>query len=295
MTDATCSVQGCTRPIQSRGWCDPHYGRWRKTGDVQAGIPLPPAKIRICSIPECGVRVRARGWCVTHYNRWFEHGDPLFLTEMPVASAEPCSVAGCAEGGRRRQGVCDKHYARLRRHGDVTHLERVRNSGTLEERWWARVRKDGPVPKDRPELGPCWLWNGNHDQNGYGKFSIEDSRATPAHRWGYDRFVEPVPEYLDVDHLCRNRGCVRFTGHLEPVTPQVNNQRGSGWSGRNARKTHCPQGHPYSPENTYITNGARRCRQCRRDHYRARRDQGWRPAPRRPQGLVPPSPGSTSF
>ena len=33
----------------------------------------------------------------------------------------------------------------------------------------------------------------------------------------------------------------------------------------NARKTHCPQGHPYSPENTYIQpKGSRACRVCMR-------------------------------
>ena len=32
---------------------------------------------------------------------------------------------------------------------------------------------------------------------------------------------------------------------------------------RNARKTHCPKGHPYDEENTYLApDGARQCRTC---------------------------------
>lgn len=39
-----------------------------------------------------------------------------------------------------------------------------------------------------------------------------------------------------------------------------------------AERTHCPQGHEYSPENTYVDiKGNRHCRPCMRDRARARR------------------------
>lgn len=31
--DVTCSIEGCTNPVRSRGWCKMHYARWRRTGD----------------------------------------------------------------------------------------------------------------------------------------------------------------------------------------------------------------------------------------------------------------------
>ena len=33
MTDKTCSIEGCEKPAQARGWCAMHYQRWRKNGD----------------------------------------------------------------------------------------------------------------------------------------------------------------------------------------------------------------------------------------------------------------------
>lgn len=32
MSDATCSVDGCDRRRYGRGWCEPHYARWRRHG-----------------------------------------------------------------------------------------------------------------------------------------------------------------------------------------------------------------------------------------------------------------------
>jgi hypothetical protein len=73
-----------------------------------------------------------------------------------------------------------------------------------------------------------------------------------------------VPEGLELDHLCRVRGCVN-PKHLEPVTHRENLMRGESWSAVNARKTHCPEGHPYDETNTYIDGkGRRRCRECAR-------------------------------
>ena len=98
---------------------------------------------------------------------------------------------------------------------------------------------------------------------GYGQF-WDGTRLVRAHRFAYEQIVGPIPDGLQLDHLCRVRSCVN-PAHLEPVTCQVNLLRGTGASARNAIKTHCPQGHAYGDFNTYIRpEGWRRCRECHR-------------------------------
>ena len=119
----------------------------------------------------------------------------------------------------------------------------------------------------------CWLWCGTRVHGGYGHFWIGSRsdgtrRAVYAHRWSYAYFVGPIPKGLTLDHLCRVRCCVN-PDHLEPVTQRENTLRGDTITTRNARKTHCPRGHPYDDANTYVSpKGLRMCRICRRSFHR---------------------------
>jgi hypothetical protein len=114
---------------------------------------------------------------------------------------------------------------------------------------------------------PCWVWQLRVDRDGYGR---TDGRL--AHRVSYETHRGPIPEGLTIDHLCRIRACVN-PGHLEAVTMAENVRRGESFAALNARKTHCPQGHPLSGPNLMVErNGARRCRACRAE--RLNRAQG---------------------
>ena len=131
--------------------------------------------------------------------------------------------------------------------------------------------KDRFMDKVSPEPNSgCWLWTAFVNPGGYGTFWMGD-KLTMAHRTAYKMFVGEIPDGLELDHLCRVRSCVN-PDHLEAVTSQENSQRGKS---ANREKTHCPQGHEYSAENTYVTpSGHRQCRECqdrRRAEYRARR------------------------
>lgn len=46
MHQSTCTVANCDRPIQNKthGYCDPHYKRYWRHGDVQADVPIPPKR-----------------------------------------------------------------------------------------------------------------------------------------------------------------------------------------------------------------------------------------------------------
>jgi hypothetical protein len=135
----------------------------------------------------------------------------------------------------------------------------------IPEHFWNKVNKDGPIPEHRPDLGPCWIWTASIDKDGYGKFAdkLKIRRTTKAHRVAYAGIVEPIPDGHEIDHLCRNRPCVRPT-HLEPVIHHLNLLRSPNTlNSRNRVKIHCPQGHAYTAENTAIgKGGSRKCRIC---------------------------------
>jgi hypothetical protein len=129
----------------------------------------------------------------------------------------------------------------------------------VASRFWPRVAKDGP--------DGCWEWQGCCVKTGYGQIRVGKKLAA-VHRLAYEDAVGPIPEGLEIDHLCHNRRCVN-PKHLEAVTHRVNIQR----SRRNLDlRTHCKHGHVLTPGNIVRhTNGRRRCRTCFNAEIRASR------------------------
>ncbi len=72
--------------------------------------------------------------------------------------------------------------------------------------------------------GPgCWSWTGALNDSGYGVI-WDGTRLVYAHRLAYELVRGPVPDGMQVDHLCLIRSCVN-PGHLEVVTADQNNYR----------------------------------------------------------------------
>jgi hypothetical protein len=102
-------------------------------------------------------------------------------------------------------------------------------------RFWRMVEK----------TDTCWNWTGCHRDDGYGYFHVWKGIHERAHVFSYQIAKGLVPKGLELDYLCRNRGCVN-PDHLEAVTRRENLMRSPiAMPAINARKKTCPKGHPY--------------------------------------------------
>lgn len=123
---------------------------------------------------------------------------------------------------------------------------------------------------DRITVDPtsgCWVWT-RSTKNGWAFY-----RGNAAYRLSWQAFVGPIPRGLQIDHVCRNRRCVRpHPDHLEPVTKAENGRRARAYIQKhpgeqvhNKAKRWCNRGHEFSPENTGSdSKGNRFCRTCQR-------------------------------
>jgi hypothetical protein len=125
----------------------------------------------------------------------------------------------------------------------------------------------------------CWLWAGSMTPNGYGKFYMggrsKSGYRQPegSHRASYRLFVGPIPDGLELDHLCKTTRCANPL-HLEAVDHRTNLMRSTGMAARYAAQTHCKRGHLKCPENTYYRNGKPQgCRICQAIREKARTER----------------------
>lgn len=169
-----------------------------------------------------------------------------------------CSESECDRASHCR-GWCRPHYVKFTRPSRAAGRPRP----SPAERFWAKVDKNGPVPAERSDLGPCWLWTGATSGNGrYGCFGATPGATVRSHRFSFEEANGPLADGDEPDHLCKVTLCVRPT-HLEAVTHRENVLRGNSFAAVNAVKTQCINGHPYTPETTRtMKNGGRQCVAC---------------------------------
>lgn len=121
-----------------------------------------------------------------------------------------------------------------------------------------------------PTPDGCMEWRGyTPTKKGYGRISVDGVRYR-THRLAY-AFANQreINEDEFVCHTCDNPRCCNpehlwVGSNADNVVDRENKNRNC-----QSRKTHCPQGHRYDADNTYLTpKGHRKCRQCKRESRR---------------------------
>lgn len=124
----------------------------------------------------------------------------------------------------------------------------------------------------------CWLWLGCTLKSGHAQFNFKNEKGVKrrlmVHRLAYELEIGPILEGLDIDHLCHkpeecqlankcpHRRCCN-PAHMRPGT-KADNNAAHRRAHHESLKTHCPQGHEYTLENTYICKrGKRSCITCK--------------------------------
>ena len=120
-------------------------------------------------------------------------------------------------------------------------------------------------------MSDCILTTHSLTSAGYGRITVTvdgKSKRVYAHRYAYEQAYGAIPEGLCVCHSCDTPSCINpehlFLGtHADNMRDMAQKKRAKGGEFQR-NKTHCPRGHEYTPENTYIRPEGRSCRECHR-------------------------------
>jgi hypothetical protein len=195
---------------------------------------------RTCGVEGCTDPVKGLGWCGAHYQRWSQYGDPK-------GAPPPLSLPG-------ESWLAVPGYESIYK---VSNLGRVQVL-PIRGRQSKILR-----PHRRPD----------------GHFKIQltiDGRRRKfyVHKLVMMAFVGPCPEGMEVRHLNGDPGDNSLLNLVYGTKSENAVDRLLHGRDRNGRKTHCPRGHEYTPENTYVYNkgvrGHRQCRACRKQRMQER-------------------------
>lgn len=135
---------------------------------------------------------------------------------------------------------------------------------------FGRVRSEGRVVQKidgTTQAVHARLLSAVPDRKGYLRVNLfrENIGATCyIHQLMMEAFVGPAPLGLLIRHLNGDQSDNRLPNLCYGTDSENQLDTVRHGTHHNSRKTHCPQHHPYTDENTYIHRGRRRCRTCMR-------------------------------
>ena len=140
-----------------------------------------------------------------------ENNDDGTFTQGQGLHMKLCTIEGCLNK-HLAKGMCSAHYQRLYDHGRLHTI--VRRDLSCVERILSKIEITA---------GGCWLYTGKLTKKGYAH--VRDGTMRFAHVVMWVNKHGPVPEGMELDHLCRNHHCCN-PDHVEPVTHAENVRRG---------------------------------------------------------------------
>lgn len=129
--------------------------------------------------------------------------------------------------------------------------------------------EDSGKTRSRGYETPCRVACGGLS-DGYGQITIGSAsdgsrRKVRMHLVVWEYHHGPVPDGLEIHHLCGQKDCHEIT-HLKAVTHRENLMLSpTTITSINANKTHCAKGHPYAGENLGWSKRGRLCITCERE------------------------------
>ena len=213
MNTKTCTVDGCDKPYEAKGWCKTHYHRMWHYGVLEHGA-IKPRKCKHCGETYnptgrrqkyCDTECRSAAgeanrlpWkctcqlCSTHFEATYR-----YAKYCPDCKNMGVSISKSPENLAI--------YTAIRTGTDSDVLDAIRGRCTVSS-------------------AGCWEWQGHRSKSGYGRVStgrVEGSAQESTHRLAYEYATGIAPNSMSVHHKCANRACCN-PEHLQLAT-QIDN------------------------------------------------------------------------
>ena len=159
MAQRTCSIEGCDKSVNARGWCSMHYLRWQNTGEPGDAASNFVRRTGSCSVEGCEKPDQSRGLCRMHYYRMTKMGDVGPAGRLRKPSCEYINAHGYVvirdgkgSRGRRLQHrvVMEQVLGRpLEPFENVHHKNGIKTDNRPENlELWVKVQPCGQRPED---------------------------------------------------------------------------------------------------------------------------------------------------